>query len=558
MAGSGWSISDKRTKMILISRMVMMLCALSLGSGAWLGLVASAQAATIIDTYEVTLTGKQWCEGNPTFSEPFKVAVNPRQPAQSTTLTLTQDPQNSGDRAHLHAVLNTQGASLDLDGIALEGRAFPSTKTGGSAQIVLSGSSPANPDHSLTMRGQAKFDKAGRLLSVSGTYVFQAISTYTTDKKTGAQSGPVDCFNSGTVATKGKALIQGTFIDRPVDGVRYTTASNPVGGYTSGGGHYLCHLGETVTFFLGTRQLGVSQPCTEVVTVASLLRATSLTDPQVVNLAQLLMTLDSQVSPDVITIPVPLPGGVSPANIPPFTDPNFDTNVLAALPGGTVLVTEATALAQLQQALKQVTVTGMPQTTVTSTPAGINCINGAGICSTYLPTGTVVTLTAMGAGFTGWNGSGCSGTGPCVLTLTVDTAVALIGDGGNEGTIRVTGAPAIVGGTFVSNPQYTVRSLGSIFWSEVSAGYTEVLAVGYVPGTTQVGWMYFQSVTVNPTTGTTWGCNPFFSPNCLGAPIAGATFNSTAGRLTLNNVVLQNAASGLSVTLNGTLRFTPF
>ncbi len=541
--------------MTSISRMAMVLCALSLSSGAWLGLVVPAQAATVIDTFEVTLTGKQWCEENPTFAEPFKVTVNPRQPAQSTILTLTQDPLNTGDRTDLHATLNTQGASPELDGIALKGRAFPSIKTGSSAQFVLSGTNPSHPEGYLTIRGQAKFDKAGRLLSASGTYVFQAISTYTIDKKTGAQSGPVDCFNSGTVATKGKALITGTLVDRPVDGIRYITSTNPVGGVTSGGGHYLCHAGETVTFFLGTRQLGVSQPCSEVVTVAALLRATSLTDPQVVNLAQLLMTLDNQVSPDVITIPAPLPGGVIPANIPSLTDPNFDTNVLAALPGGTVLVTEAAALAQLQQALKQVTVTGVTNATVTSSPAGINCVNGAGTCSTYLPTGTVVTLTATGTGFTGWNGGGCSGTGPCVLTLTVDMAVTLSGD---VGTIRVTGAPAIVGGTFVADPLYTVQSPGSVYFAEISVGYAEVLAVGYDFGSNQVIWMYFQAVTTNPITETTWGCNPIPSLNCVGGPIAGVTLNRTSGTVTLNNVVLQNVASGLSVTLNGTLRFTPF
>jgi hypothetical protein len=34
-----------------------------------------------------------------------------------------------------------------------------------------------------------------------------------------------------------------------------------------------------------------------------------------------------------------------------------------------------------------------------------------------------VTLTAAGSDFVGWSGGGCSGTGPCRLTLSADTSV---------------------------------------------------------------------------------------------------------------------------------------
>ena len=55
--------------------------------------------------------------------------------------------------------------------------------------------------------------------------------------------------------------------------------------------------------------------------------------------------------------------------------------------------------------------------TVTSNPAGINC--GA-TCSAGYAHGTVVTLTATpgaNSALTGWSGSGCSGTGTCVVTM---------------------------------------------------------------------------------------------------------------------------------------------
>ena len=49
--------------------------------------------------------------------------------------------------------------------------------------------------------------------------------------------------------------------------------------------------------------------------------------------------------------------------------------------------------------------------TVTSSPAGISC---GSTCSSSFTQGTAVTLTAspnVGSTFTGWGGSGCSGTG---------------------------------------------------------------------------------------------------------------------------------------------------
>ena len=60
---------------------------------------------------------------------------------------------------------------------------------------------------------------------------------------------------------------------------------------------------------------------------------------------------------------------------------------------------------------------------MTSSPAGINC--GTACAATY-DSGTVVTLTARPdslSAFGGWRGGGCSGTGPCRVTLTGNTTV---------------------------------------------------------------------------------------------------------------------------------------
>jgi hypothetical protein len=59
--------------------------------------------------------------------------------------------------------------------------------------------------------------------------------------------------------------------------------------------------------------------------------------------------------------------------------------------------------------------------TVISTPSGIIC--GA-TCSGAFPGGTPVTLTATaatGSTFSGWSGGGCTGLGPCTVTMSATT-----------------------------------------------------------------------------------------------------------------------------------------
>ena len=82
--------------------------------------------------------------------------------------------------------------------------------------------------------------------------------------------------------------------------------------------------------------------------------------------------------------------------------------------------------------MNQSTKTGTGSGTVTSSPSSIDC--GA-TCATSFPSGTVVTLTAAtdaNSVFTGW--SGCSGTGPCTVTMNAALTVTA--------TFDVTPSPA--------------------------------------------------------------------------------------------------------------------
>lgn len=220
------------------------------------------------------------------------------------------------------------------------------------------------------------------------------------------------------------------FVDSLVNGLHFANSPSNTNGFTSNGGQYQCMPNDKTTFDIGGTVIGNPQPCSSnnVVTAVSVFGATSSTDPQVVNLSQLLLTLAGGVptGQNPINIPQPLPAGFNASQIPPFTDPNFDPNVLAAFPPGTTLVTPAATTAHLATNFKTLSVTIVNNGTVTSNPPGINC-TGAGTCSYSFVTGTAVMLTAIGNGFNGWTGgtgnASCTGTGSCSITMNADSAI---------------------------------------------------------------------------------------------------------------------------------------
>ena len=162
------------------------------------------QAATRTDTFQLKMVDKRWCETNPKFFENITIKISQKDPATNAIFTIKRDPQNTGDLTQVQATIDTKGRSADLDAMTLNGEAFFINKSHNKLELVLSGVNPGNPDHFITMRGQATVDKLSNLTKITGTFFFRDTNTYTTDKKTGAQSGPVECFNNGTFATNQK------------------------------------------------------------------------------------------------------------------------------------------------------------------------------------------------------------------------------------------------------------------------------------------------------------------------------------------------------------------
>jgi parallel beta-helix repeat protein len=200
------------------------------------------------------------------------------------------------------------------------------------------------------------------------------------------------------------------------------------------------------------------------------------------------------------------------------------------------------------------TVTRTGNGSVASAPAGISC---GTTCSAMFAAGTSITLTATpaaGSVFTGWSGGGCSGTGPCTLSLTSATTVAgafapapvaltVVRAGLGNGT--VTSAPAGItcgatcSATFPSGGAVVLTATpaaGSVFtgWSGGGCSGTGTCSVTVTSATT---------VTATFASSTTVGLTVTVSGAGIG------TVTSSPAGLTCSAVCTATFPSGTSVTL---------
>ena len=124
--------------------------------------------------------------------------------------------------------------------------------------------------------------------------------------------------------------------------------------------------------------------------------------------------------------------------------------------------------------------------TVTSTPAGVDCDTG---CSAHFDRNTTVTLTATPdseSAFRRWSGGGCSGTGPCTVTMSSDQTVTatfvpathlltVSPAGSGSGSVTGTGisCPGICSASYTSGTLVTLTATaapGSTFGSWSGGG----------------------------------------------------------------------------------------
>jgi hypothetical protein len=166
----------------------------------------------------------------------------------------------------------------------------------------------------------------------------------------------------------------GVVTDSPVQGLPYSSTPSGLSGLTGPNGEFLYRAGDSVTFSIGGQQIGVApgQPQITPFTLLGRTSVPSVTHEWPVNLAQLLLALDTVPGTDTITLPTTLP------TIPSttcFTCSNFDTEMAAA---GIPIVAEADAIAHLQ---KQFEIWGSWATAVT--PSELQVI-------TFMPDGAFI------------------------------------------------------------------------------------------------------------------------------------------------------------------------
>jgi hypothetical protein len=136
----------------------------------------------------------------------------------------------------------------------------------------------------------------------------------------------------------------GVFIDSPVQGLTYGSTPSGLSGLTGPNGEFLYRAGDLVTFSIGGRFIAQvpGQPQITPFTLLGRTSVPSVTDAGPVNVAQLLLALDSVPGTETITVPATLP--IFPVQTD-FFYPEFDTEMQTA---GIPIALEADAIAHLQ------------------------------------------------------------------------------------------------------------------------------------------------------------------------------------------------------------------
>ena len=121
------------------------------------------------------------------------------------------------------------------------------------------------------------------------------------------------------------STVTGQFIDAPVQGLGYLCSSGKRD-KTNSNGEYVCNVGDNVTFFIGSVEIGTAVAQTNAITPYTLFPNNNTAT---INLARLLQSLDTDTTDATITINTALE-----TKIPTdtnFTAQDFETTVQTAL-----------------------------------------------------------------------------------------------------------------------------------------------------------------------------------------------------------------------------------
>jgi len=189
---------------------------------------------------------------------------------------------------------------------------------------------------------------------------------------------------------------------------------------------------------------------------------------------------------------------------------------------------------------------------VTSTPAGINC--GAD-CSESYNSGASVTLSAApaaGFAFDGWSGGGCSGTGPCTVSMTAARTTTATFSALSFGlSVNVTGS-----GTVTSAPAGI--SCGADCSESYNSGTSVTLTAAPASGNSFTGWSGggcsgTGACTVSMTAARS--VTAAFAPSVFGLTVSvtgSGTVTSAPGGISCGADCSENYNSGTAVTLTAT------
>lgn len=191
---------------------------------------------------------------------------------------------------------------------------------------------------------------------------------------------------------------------------------------------------------------------------------------------------------------------------------------------------------------------------VTSTPTGIVC----GVtCSYGFTAGTSVTLAAVantGSTFTGWSGGGCSGTGPCTISMTSATTVTANYTAGTSYALTVTNA-GTGSGTVSSSPS-GISNCSSSCSASYGAGTLVTLTPTAVGGSTFIGWSGDCSGTgsCSVTMSAAKSVTATFSQNATcSTPISGSAYDSQGSVTASGNSGTCKMQNGNTANYNCTL-----